>query len=51
MCRLYDDRDETVNHIICKCSKLIQKYAWLGGKGDSLGIMQEIKILPCWKMV
>ena len=33
-CRLCDDRDETVNHIISKCSKLTKKksetrYNWL----------------------
>ena len=34
-CRLYGDRDETINHIISKCSKLAQKeyktrYNWVG---------------------
>ena len=34
-CRLYGDRDETINHIISKCSKLAQKdykarHDWLG---------------------
>ena len=24
-CRLCDDRDETINHIISECSKLVQK--------------------------
>ena len=25
-CRLYGDQDETINHIISKCSKLAQEY-------------------------
>ena len=34
-CRLYSDRDETINHIISECSKLVQKecktrYNWMG---------------------
>ena len=33
-CRLYGDREETINHIISKCSKLAQEYKtrhdWLG---------------------
>ena len=34
-CRLYGDRDETINHIISKCSKLAQKeykmrHNWVG---------------------
>ena len=34
-CRLYGDRDETINHIICECSKLAQKeyearHDWVG---------------------
>ena len=32
-CRLHSDRDETINHIISKCSKLVQeeyktRYDW-----------------------
>ena len=50
-CWLYGDREETVNHIINKCSKLAQKKykirkALLGGKGDPRGIVQEIRSLP-----
>ena len=34
-CRLYGDRDETINHIISECSKLVQKeyktrHNWVG---------------------
>ena len=29
----------------------MQDCAWLGGKGDPLRIVQEIKIWPCWQMV
>ena len=33
-CRLCGDRDETINHIICECSKLAQEYEakhdWVG---------------------
>ena len=34
-CRLYGDRDETINHIISECSKLAQKeyrtrHNWVG---------------------
>ena len=32
-------------------NKGIQDLLWLGGKGDQLGIVQEIKIWPCWQMV
>ena len=38
-CRLCGDRDEKINNIISECSIL-------GGKGDPLGTMQEIKIRP-----
>ena len=39
------DRDETLNHIISKCSKLVEKeyktrYDWVG---DPLRIMQKIE--------
>ena len=43
--RLYDDRDETINHIISKCSKLAQKEyktTRLGRQGDPPGNEQEI---------
>ena len=42
-CRLYGDRDETINHIR-EFSKLAQKdyKTRLGGQGDPLGIVQEI---------
>ena len=51
--RLCGDWDEAVNYIISKCSKLEQKEykTWLGGKGDSVGIMQEIKIWSYNQMV
>ena len=32
-------------------AKGTQEHAQLGWKGDPLGIMQEIIIWPCWKMV
>ena len=31
--------------------KRIQDYEQLGGKGDLLGIGQEIKFSPCYEMV
>ena len=37
-CRLCDDRDETINHIISECSK----FTLTGWEGDSLGIVQEV---------
>ena len=42
--RSLDDKEEMINHIISKCSKLAQrKYkAILSGKGDPLGIVQEV---------
>ena len=45
-CRLCGDRGETINHIISKCSKLVQKeyktrHDWVGKRGP-LGDMQEI---------
>ena len=50
-CRLCGDRDETVNHIINKYSKLAQKeYDWVG-KGSPLGIVQKIKIWPYYQMI
>ena len=43
-CRLRSDRDETINHIISKCSKLAQKEykTRLGGLSDPLENVQEI---------
>ena len=46
-CRLFSDRDETINHIISKCSKLAQKEyktRQMSRKGDLLGIVQKIEI-------
>ena len=49
---LCGDKDETVNHIIQQSSaKEKQDEAWQGGKGDSLGIVQEIDIWPYYQMV
>ena len=31
--------------------KKIKDKAWLGWKGDPLGIVQETKIWTCWQMV
>ena len=50
-CRLCGDKDKTINHIINECSKLAQKeykkrHDWVGGQGDPLGIVQEIKVWP-----
>ena len=41
--------DETINQIINECSKLVQKEYKTrhGGKGDPLGIVQEIEIWLC----
>ena len=49
------DSDETVYHIIIECSKLAQKKCktwndWVG-KGDLLGIVQEIKIWAYTQLV
>ena len=51
--RLCGNSNERVNYIINECRKLAQKEykTWLGGKGDPLGIVQDINILPCWEMV
>ena len=47
--RFCDDKDEMINHIR-ECSNLVQnEYKTrqeLGGEEDSLGIVQEIEILP-----
>ena len=50
---IYGDRNETINHIINKCSKLEQKSKRLDTtwEGDSPGIVQEIKIWPWEQMV
>ena len=42
-------RDEMVNYIISKCSKLAQKEykERMGRKGDRLRIVQEMKIWLC----
>ena len=49
---LCGDRDETVNHVLNECSNMAQKEykknTILGGNGDLLGILQEIKSLPYW---
>ena len=52
-CRLCDDRDETIHHVISERSKLAGKkdYTPLGGKGDPLEIVQEIKIWPHYPLV
>ena len=46
---------QTVSDIINECSKLADKefqdHAWLGGKGNTLRIVQEIKIWPWWQVV
>ena len=39
------DKDETINYIK-KCIKLAQKYKWLVGEDDLLGIVQEFEISP-----
>ena len=49
-CMLCSDRNETVNHVINECSKLVQKnyktrHDWVG-KVKPLGIVQEIEIWP-----
>ena len=49
-CRLCGDRDETINHIITKCSKLAQK-EYKTRKGDSLGDVQEIYFWPYEQIV
>ena len=54
-CRLCGKRDETVNHIISKCSKLAQKecknkHDW-GGEGNPLEIVQKNEISQYWQMV
>ena len=27
------------------------RHGWMDGKGDQLGIMQRVKIWPCWQIV
>ena len=54
-CRLCGDKDDTINHIISKCSKLAQKeyktrHNWVG-KNDPLGTVQEIVIKPYKQML
>ena len=29
-CRLYGERDETINHIISECNKLLSRHDWMG---------------------
>ena len=41
-CRLYGDREETINHIICKCSKLAQKEYKARHKWVDKGIHREM---------
>ena len=48
-CKLCNDRDITINHIVSECNKLAQK--WLGGQDDPLGIVQEIETWPYEQMV
>ena len=42
-CRLCEDKNETINQIMCECSKLAQGIR-LSGKSDPLGIVQETEI-------
>ena len=49
-CWLCGDINETINHIN-ECSKQAQKEIRLGGKGDLLGIVQEIKIWQYYQIV
>ena len=44
MCWLCVDRDETMNHIINKCSKLAQKETEMDRKRHPLGVVQKILI-------
>ena len=44
MCRLWGDRDETVNPTLNEYRKLAQKRIWLCGKSNPLDIVQEIMI-------
>ena len=52
-CRLCRNKEEMLNHIISECSKLEQNeyHARLGGKGDPLGIVQEIEFLSCYQRI
>ena len=49
-CRIYGDRDETINHTISECCKFgHKKYIRLDtliGQSDPLGVVQEIEIWP-----
>ena len=49
--RFYGNRDETVNHIISKCSKLAQKEYKTRHNWIPLGIVPGIKIWPYYWMV
>ena len=52
--KLWDDRHETVDHIINGRSRVVQKKykTWhLGLEGDPLGIMREIKIWQYYQML
>ena len=47
-------RDESVNNnkqMLQTCTKIIQYEAWLYEKRDSLGMVQEIKIWTCLKII
>ena len=54
-CRLYDDRDETINHIISECCKLAQKEYKAKhscvGKVIHWEMCKKNKIWPCQQMV
>ena len=53
-CRLFSDRDTTINHIICKCSKLAQKeyksrYDWGGVKVILMELCKKFKLYHTYK--
>ena len=54
-CRFCGDKNETINPIKSKCSKLVQKEYQprldMAENDDQLGIVQEIKIWQHYQMV
>ena len=55
-CRLSGGRYEIVDQIRSECSKLLlkkykSKHNWVGGKGEPLGTMPEVKIWPYCQII
>ena len=52
-CWLCREKDETVDHILSECSKLVHKIkeqSWPDKEINPLGIVPGTEVLPCWQI-